>query len=127
MYWLHAERDWSDREFMPEAETIALRDRIVDEIQGMDELPAPGFVYDHSYGEELEVGDSPLAIRPGWQKAYDKWDRRWDEIEAKERQNRVMNVGEGNVLTANDRPVISAEGNGFDAHITTPNGYQVPL
>lgn len=46
VYCLHAERDWPDREFMPEAAAIALRDRIVNEIQGMDELPAPDFTYD---------------------------------------------------------------------------------
>ena len=112
---------------MPEGKAIALRDRIVDEIQGMEELPAPDFVYDHSYEEELEVGFSPLVISPGWQKAYDEWEQRWYEFEAKERANRVMSVGEGNVLTANDQPVISAEGDGFVAYITTPDGYRVPL
>ena len=127
VYCLHAERRWPDREFMPEDEAIALRDRIVDEIQGMEELPAPDFVYDHSYEEELEVGFSPLVISPGWQAAYDKWDRGWDEFEAQERENRVMSVGEGNVLMANGRPVISAEGDGFVAYITALDGYRVPL
>ena len=126
VYCLHAERDWPDREFMPEAEAIALRDRIVDEIQGMEELPAPDFVYDHSYEEELDVGFSPLVISQGWQKAYDEWDAGWNAIEAQERENRVMSVGEGNVLMADGRPVISAEG-GFFASITTPDGIEVPL
>ena len=52
---------------------------------------------------------------------------RWDEIEAEERQNHVMNVGEGNVLMANGRPVISAQGHGFFAYIPSPDGYRVPL
>lgn len=38
-----------------------------------------------------------------------------------------MRVGEGNVLMANDQPVISAEGDGFFANITTPDGYRVSL
>ena len=49
------------------------------------------------------------------------------EIEAEERQNRIMNVGEGNVLSPNGEPVISEEGDGFFANITTPDSYQVPL
>ena len=127
VYYLHAERMWPDREFMQEDEAIALRDRIVNEIQGVDKIPDPSFLNDLSYEEELEVGFSPLVISPGWQAAYDEWDRRWLEIESEERQNRVMNVGEGNILMANGRPVISAEGDGFFAYITTPDGFQVPL
>ena len=47
VYTLHAERRWPDREFMPEAEAImALRDQIIDEIQGMDEMPNPKFLND---------------------------------------------------------------------------------
>ncbi len=38
-----------------------------------------------------------------------------------------MSVGEGNLLYENGRPVISAEGDGFFASITTPDGYRVPL
>ncbi len=57
---------------MPEDETIALRDRIVDEIQGMDEMPNPRFVFDLDYEKELKVGDSPLVINPSWQKVYDE-------------------------------------------------------
>ena len=125
VYELHAERRWPDLEFMPEAEAMAIRDRIVNEIEGMDEIPESFFVYKDDI--DLEVGDSPLVISPGWQAAYDEWDRRWLEIESRERQNRLMNVGEGNILMANDRPVISAEGDGFAAYITAPDGYRVPL
>lgn len=76
---------------------------------------------------DLKVGDSPLVISPGWQKAYDEWDRSWNERERHERKNRVMNVGKGNVLMSNNQPVISAEGDGFFAYITAPDGFQVPL
>lgn len=38
VYCLHAERMRLDREFMSE-EAIAIRDRIVKEIQGMEEMP----------------------------------------------------------------------------------------
>ena len=125
VYELHAERVWPDREFMPEDEATALRDRIIDEIEGMDEIPHPRFTYRND--PDLKVGDSPLVISLGWQAAYDEWDRGWLEIESRERQNRVINVGEGNVLLANSQPVISAEGDGFVAYITAPGGYRVPL
>ena len=125
VYNLHAERRWPDREFMPEDEAMAIRDRIIDEVKGMDEIPESFFTYKDDL--DLEVGDSPLVISQGWQAAYDEWDRRWLKIESRERQNRVMNVGEGNVLLANDQPVISAEGDGFFANITTPDGCRVPL
>ena len=127
VYTLHAERRWPDREFMPEDEAVTLRDRIIDEIEGMDKMPDPNFAYNLTYEEDLKVGDSPLVISPGWQAAYDEWDRQWDVFHAQERENRQMSVGEGNVLMANDRPVISAEGDGFFADITTPDGFQVPL
>ena len=45
VYQLHAERMWPDREFMPEDESMAIRDRIIDEIQGMDEIPESTFAY----------------------------------------------------------------------------------
>ena len=125
VYELHAERRWPDREFMPEAEAMALRDRIIDEIEGMDEIPESFFVYKDDL--DLEVGDSPLVISPGWQAAYDEWDRSWNIRERHERENRQVGVGEGNVLLANGRPVISAEGDGFVAYITAPDGYRVPL
>ena len=98
VYSLHAEREWTDREFMPEAEAIAIRDRIVNEIQGMDELPYPEFAVDHDYSDELEVGFSPLVISRGWQAAYDEWNRRLDEQEEWENENRHFGVGEDNVL-----------------------------
>ena len=83
---------------MPEAEARALRDRSIDELEGMDEIPHPRFTYRND--PDLKVDDSSLVIRPGWQKACDEWDRHWLEIEAEERQNRVMSVGEGNMLMA---------------------------
>ena len=125
VYELHAERRWPDREFLPEAEAMATRDRIVNEIEGMDEIPESFFFYKDDL--DLEVGDSPLVISPGWQAAYDEWDRSWNIRERPERENRQVGIGEGNVLMANGRPVISAEGDGFFAYITTPDGYRVPL
>ena len=101
---------------MLEDEAMALRDRIVNEIKGMDKIPESFFVYKD--GLDLEVGDSPLVISPGWQAAYDEWDRSWNIRERHERENRQVGVGEGNVLMPNDRPVISAEGDRFFAYIT---------
>lgn len=59
-------RQECDREFMPEADAMALRDRIVNEIQGIDEIPGPRFAVNYRYLEELEAGNSPLVISPGW-------------------------------------------------------------
>ena len=129
VYSLHAERVWPDKEFMPEDEAVALRDRIVNEIQGMDKLPEPEFAIDHDYRDELEEGFSPLVISPGWQKAYDEWNQKWDireEIERMKRLNRELSVAEGNVLLADGKPIEYREGEHV-ASITTPDGYQVPL
>ena len=126
VYNLHAERRWPDREFMPEDEAMAIRDRIIDEVKGMDEIPDhPRFAYKDDL--DLKVGDLPLVISPGWQAAYAEWDRSWNIRERHERENRQVGVGEGNVLMSNGRPVISAEGDGFVAYITSPDGYRVPL
>ena len=126
VYTLHAERRWPDREFMPEDEAIAIRDRIVNEIQGMEEMPDPGFSSSNGYREELEVGFSPLMISPGWQSAYDKWNAGWNAIEAEERKNRQLSVGKGNVLLANGKPIVYDKREHV-ASITTPDGFQVPL
>lgn len=72
---LQSEREWPDRKFMPEDEAIALRDRILNEIQGVDKLPIGTknhFVINLDYADELEPRDSPLVIRPGWQADYEK-------------------------------------------------------
>ena len=126
VYCLHAERMWPDREFMPEDEAIAIRDRIVNEIQGMEEMPDPGFSEVNDYMDELEVGLSPLVISPGWQAAYDEWDRQWNEREQEEWENFEMDVGEDNVLMHNGQPIKYREGEHV-ASITTPDGFRVPL
>ena len=73
VYCLHADRVRPDREFMPEDEDIAFRDRIVNEIQGMDKMPRYEFaVVSNKYTDGQEVESSPLVISPGWQKAYDE-------------------------------------------------------
>lgn len=46
---LRAKKRWLDKEFMPEDEAIALQDRMVNEIQGMDKQTYPGFAIDHDY------------------------------------------------------------------------------
>ncbi len=126
VYSLHAEREWPDREFMPEAEAIAIRDRIINEIQGMDELPYPEFAVDHDYRDELEVGFSSLVISRGWQAAYDEWNRRLDEQEEWENENRHFGVGEDNVLLVNGEPIVYDDRENV-ASIITPDGYEVPL
>ncbi len=127
VYSLHALKRWPDKEFMPEDEAVALRDRIVKEIQGMDELPYPGFAIDHDYRDELEPGFSPLVINRGWQKAYDEWNAGWIEKEQAERENPPeLSVGEGNVLLANGKPIVYDKREHV-ASITTPDGFQVPL
>ena len=54
---------------MPETEAVALRDRIINEIQGLDKLPASGakdhFVINMDYVDKLEVRVSPLVISHG--------------------------------------------------------------
>ncbi|MCS1410240.1 MAG: hypothetical protein M2R45_03431 [Verrucomicrobia subdivision 3 bacterium] len=104
IYFLHAERVWPDKEVMPEAEARALRDRIINEIPGMDTLEVNDpFCYNIDYGDELELGDSPLVIRPGWQAAWEDWDRRWTACEMVEQLSRKVSVGEGNVLLDTER------------------------
>ena len=116
---LQSKKRWPDREFMPDDEAIALRDRIITEIQGMDKLPTETknhFAINLDYADELEAGDSPLVIRPGWQAAYDEWDRE---------RNR-MKVDKNNVLLAGGKPVLYDENRNV-AGIITPDGYEVPL
>ena len=118
VYCLHAERMWPDREFMPEDEAVALRDRIVQEIQGMEEMPDPGFSHVNDYDVELEEGFSPLVISPGWQASYDEWSQRV--------RNPEMDVGEDNVLLANGTPFVYDERE-HTAALVTPDGIEVPL
>lgn len=116
---LQSKKRWPDREFLPEEEAIALRDRIITEIQGTDKLPTETknrFAINLDYGDELEPGDSPLVLSPGWQAAYDKWDRE---------RNR-MKVDKNNVLLAGGKPVLYDENRNV-AGIITPDGYEVPL
>ena len=117
---LQSKKRWPDREFMPDDEAIALRDRILTEIQGTDKLHASGakdhFLINLDYADELEPGDSPLVISPGWQAAYDEW----------ERERNRMKVDKHNVLLAGGKPVLYDESRNV-AGIITPDGYEVPL
>ena len=126
VYLLHAERMWPDREFRPEDEAIAIRHRIVNEIQGMDEVPRPKFAIALDYMDEREAGDTPLMINGRWQASYDEWSRRIHETQIEKWRNFQMYAGEGNVLMANGKPLVYDEREHV-ASITTPDGYRVPL
>ena len=128
---LQSEKMWPVLGGMPEDEAVALRDRIISEIQGVDKLPPSGmttadatkyvFLINGDYGDELEAGDSPLVIRPGWQAAYEeKYPRGEASIK------RMLGVDENNVLLDNGQPIEYREGENI-ASITTPDGYEVPL
>ena len=116
---------------MPEDEAVALRDRIINEIQGVDKLPPSGmttpdatkyvFVINGDYGDELEPGDSPLVIRPGWQAAYEE---KYPTGEAAIK--RMLGVDENNVLMDNGQSIKYRDGENI-AGIITPDGYEVPL
>lgn len=48
-----------DRGFMQEDEATELRDRIINEIQGMDKFPDHDFGYHGDCKSEVQVGNSP--------------------------------------------------------------------
>ena len=112
---------------MPDDEAIALRDRILSEIQGMDKLHASGakdhFVINLDYADELEPGDSPLVISPGWQAAYEK---KYPPSGSEASIKRMLGVDENNVLLDNGQPLKYREGENTAALIT-PDGIEVPL
>ncbi len=128
---LMSERMWPVLGGMPEEKAVALRDRILSEIQGVDKLPPSGmttpdatkyvFVINGDYGDELEPGDSPLVIRPGWQAAYEE---KYPSGEAAIK--RMLGVDENNVLLDNGQPIEYREGENIAALIT-PDGIEVPL
>ena len=77
---------------------MALRDRIVNEIQGMEEMPRYDFAgVSIKYIDELEEGE-----------------------------NFELDVGENNVLLANGKPLVYDERE-HTAALITPDGYEVPL
>ena len=130
---LMSERRWPVLGGMPEEEAVALQDRILSEIQGVDKLPPSGmttpdatkyiFAINGDYGDELEPGDSPLVISPGWQAAYEEKYPPPNSLEAKKR---LLGIGEDNVLLDNGQPIEYREGENI-AGIITPDGYEVPL
>ena len=130
---LMSERRWPVLGGMPEDEAVALQDRILSEIQGVDKLPPSGmttpdatkyiFAINGDYGDELEPGDSPLVISPGWQAAYEKKYPPPDSLEAKKR---LLGIGEGNVLLDDGQPIEYREGENIAA-LVTPDGIEVPL
>ena len=130
---LQSEKMWPVLGGMPEEEAVALRDRIITEIQGVDKLPPSGmttpdatkyvFVINGDYGDELEAGDSPLVIRPGWQAAYEK---KYPPSGSEAAIKRMLGVDENNMLLDNGHPIEYREGENTAALIT-PNGIEVPL
>ena len=124
---LQSGKVWPTLGGLPEEEAVALRDRIISEIQGVDKLPASGakdhFVINMGYGDELAPGVSPLVIRPGWQAAYEeKYPPSGSEAAIK----RMLGVDKNNMLLDNGQPIKYREGENI-ASITTPDGYRVPL
>lgn len=130
---LQSEKMWPVLGGMPEEEAVDLRDRIITEIQGVDKLPPSGmttpdatkyvFVINGDYSDELEAGDSPLVIRPGWQAAYEK---KYPPSGSEAAIKRMLGVDENNVLLDNGQPIEYREGENI-AGIITPDGYEVPL
>ena len=56
VYLLPAKREWPDREFMPEDKADALRDRIINYVQGIDKVLHSRLSTHLDYKDELEVG-----------------------------------------------------------------------
>ncbi len=78
--FLHSQSSWpeKDPEQLPPPEIQKVIHRLFTEVPGMDTIPDPRFVFNGDYQDELQVGDSPLVPRVGWQAAYDKWN---DEVQ----------------------------------------------
>lgn len=75
VYKLHARKRWPAKEWMPEEEAMALRDRILAVIPPEDTTGyyPTRFVLIMKYGDDLEEGDSLLIPKEGWVEAYWKW------------------------------------------------------
>lgn len=72
-YKLHAPRMWPDKEWMPEDEMMALRDRILAEIDPANIPKNPGFAYSGAHERALEAGDSFLIPKEGWVESNHTW------------------------------------------------------
>ncbi|MCS1407677.1 MAG: hypothetical protein M2R45_00837 [Verrucomicrobia subdivision 3 bacterium] len=70
---LMSDRTWPIKEGMLEEEAIALRDRIIAEIDPADVPGGDAFAYDEQYELELKPGDSLLVPYEGWIEAYWKF------------------------------------------------------
>lgn len=73
--FLHRQGSWpeKDPEQLPPPEIQKVIHRLFTEVQGMDSIPDPDFAFNGDFQDQLELGDSPLVPRVGWQAAYDKW------------------------------------------------------
>ncbi|MCS1408539.1 MAG: hypothetical protein M2R45_01715 [Verrucomicrobia subdivision 3 bacterium] len=107
-YKLHARRKWPDKEYMPEAEMLVLRDRIIAEIDPADIPKNPGFGYSSDHMEALEPGDSFLIPKEGWVEAHWKWQEEAAPIIAKRLHERMEATGSFRRPPANPAPPPSA-------------------
>ncbi|MCS1408855.1 MAG: hypothetical protein M2R45_02032 [Verrucomicrobia subdivision 3 bacterium] len=66
-FHLHAPEQWPGQEQLSTNEVKAIRDRLIREIKGVDQLKGPPIaVYNQDYMEELEAGDPLLIPYEGW-------------------------------------------------------------
>ncbi|MCS1413455.1 MAG: hypothetical protein M2R46_01171 [Verrucomicrobia subdivision 3 bacterium] len=107
-YNLHARKMWPDKEYMPEAEMLALRDRIIAEIDPADIPKNPGFTLSDDHERALEPGDSFLIPKEGWVEAHWKWQEEAAPIIAKRLHERMEATGSFRRPPANPAPPPSA-------------------
>ncbi|MCS1409004.1 MAG: hypothetical protein M2R45_02183 [Verrucomicrobia subdivision 3 bacterium] len=86
VYKLHARKRWPSKEWMPEEEAMALRDRILAEITPANTSGywPKSFVRFHEHAKELEEGDAFLIPKEGWVEAYWQWQDRASPIIARQ-------------------------------------------
>ncbi len=86
VYKLHASRQWPTKEYMPEAAAMALRDRIIAEVDPSDIPKGSTFAYKGWHEESLEPGEAFLIPKDGWVEAVWKFQ---DEIIAPAMQRKA--------------------------------------
>ncbi len=73
VYKIHARRRWPDKKVIPEAEAIAIRDRIITEIAPADIPQGMGFGYYNDYERSLQPGEAFIVPYDGWIEAQWKF------------------------------------------------------
>ena len=86
VYKVHARKLWPEKDWMPEAQAMALRDRIISEIDPADIPGGRVCAYSHSHELALQPGDPFLIPNEGWVEAL--W-RYQDEVVAPLMQRRA--------------------------------------